>query len=413
MTLEPGRVVGGKYRVERLLGRGGMGAVYEATQLGLMRRVALKVLHHGAKLDARARARLEREARVSASFEHDAAVAVHDFGEEGDLVYLAMELLEGEPLRATIARDAPMTWARASAIAATIADVLEAAHRAGVVHRDLKPENVFVEPSGRTRLVDFGLAFIAHGAKETARLTVEGVVAGTPEYISPEQARGAELDGATDVYALGCVLYEMLAGSPPFVGGEIDVLTRHMFAPPPPLRDRVDDPSRPAALDALLAAMLDKRRDARPDAREVLRAIEGLGAAERARTAPLAGREARMVAPVGAKGSGVDAEIEVAVLGTLPPDVVLGLAANGIATYALEGQAGSEVAIAIDVDDAALEALAKRACVVAIDDARDVARLTRLMALGVSEVASRPIAIDDLTRRVRRALTLARRRGPR
>ena len=202
------------YRIVGLLGRGGMGEVYEAEDLRLGRRVALKVLSHGARGDGESRARLEREARAASRLDHPNVGAVYEIGDtEGGALYIAMAYYEGRTLREVI-DEGPLAVDRAVDLARQIADGLRAAHAAGVVHRDVKPSNVIVTPDGVVKVIDFGVATVS-GAEP---ITSTGTVTGSAHYMAPEQARGERADARADVWALGVVLYEMLAGRRPFDG---------------------------------------------------------------------------------------------------------------------------------------------------------------------------------------------------
>jgi len=413
-----GGLIAGRYRVEAELGRGGMGVVYRAMQLPMERAVALKVLKKELTGDARARVRFEREARAASALAHPSAVAIHDFGEHEGMAYLAMELVEGRGLRALIEEGAGV--ARAIDLAAQLADVLASAHEAGLVHRDLKPENVIVEATvegDRVRVLDFGLAFLERGPG--GRMTREGIVVGTPEYLSPEQARGEDVGPATDVYALACVLHELLTRRPPFAGSELDVLTKQMFAPPPPLSGE-GALEVPAALDELRRAMLEKQPARRPsaaEARDRLRALDPDPDRARARARQdgyLGPRATRMVDAVRATASS-DGALEVAIAGTLDAELVLGLMANGITAFTLSDDEplGPETVVIV-VPGASEEVVTELARsglpVIAAIDRADVARLSILLRAGAADVATRPLSVPDLAKKIRR---LARDRARR
>ena len=208
----------GHFHVDGPLGAGGMGEVYRARDLQLDREVAIKVLPAAVARDPDRLARFEREARALARLSHPNILAIHEFGREGDVAYAVTELLRGETLRQRLARGR-LPWRKAVEIAAGIADGLASAHAHGIVHRDLKPENLFLTSDGQPRILDFGLArFDAEADSEEitrespAAITREGVVLGTLGYLSPEQAQGEPGDARSDVFALGCVLFEMLSG---------------------------------------------------------------------------------------------------------------------------------------------------------------------------------------------------------
>ncbi|HVV88346.1 MAG TPA: serine/threonine-protein kinase, partial [Kofleriaceae bacterium] len=316
--MQPGVVLADKYRLERVLGEGTTGQVWRAVQLDLDRPVALKLMHPMLADREDAQLRFLREARVAASLRHPGAVRILDFGDSSAGLYLAMELLVGQTLRARQAAG-PLPRALALDLAAQIAVVLDAAHRINLVHRDIKPENIFLvggqagppalersarrgtaavaaaepgsgslhDPGGvgdagapRVRVVDFGLAFIADAQTSLGRLTADGVLGGTPAYMSPEQARGRAVGPPSDVYSLGCTLYELVAGRPPFVGSVTEVITRHAYAPAVPLRELELSPPPPVALDELLRTMLSKSPPLRPTAAQVVAALGTIAAGD-------------------------------------------------------------------------------------------------------------------------------------
>jgi len=236
-----GRVLDEKYRLDRRLGEGGMGTVYQATHLLIDRPVALKVLHQRFVEDEAAQERFRREARAAGRLRHTNAVTVTDFGRTADgCVYIVMELLEGRNLREVLAFESPLESRRAVALMLQVAAAVEAAHESGVIHRDLKPANIFiVQPKNAPPLVkvlDFGIAKLAADSvddSEQHALTLTGVMIGTPRYMSPEQCDGAHLTPASDVYSLGIILYEMLTGSTPFTGASpLAVALQHSSKPP-------------------------------------------------------------------------------------------------------------------------------------------------------------------------------------
>jgi eukaryotic-like serine/threonine-protein kinase len=258
MTEADGRLLGGRYRVEALLAVGGMGEVWAAGDLLLDRAVAVKVLGGAFAGDGRAAERLRREARAAGRLEHPAIARVLDLGEDGGRPYLVMELLEGESLAERIARAGPMEPAEAARVVAAVAGALEAAHRAGVIHRDVKPGNVFLTSDGGVKVLDFG---IASAAGDTTLTT--GVLLGTAAYLAPERALGHQATAASDVYALGVVLYELLAGRRPFeAGSDIELVLAHINADPVPLA--MVAPSVPPALVAACEQAMAKDPAARP-----------------------------------------------------------------------------------------------------------------------------------------------------
>jgi len=222
MTEMIGRTLG-HYRIVEQIGAGGMGVVYRAHDERLDRDVAIKVLHEAMAQDADRLARFEREAKAVAKLDHPNILAIHDFGTDKGVTYAVTELLDGQNLRQSL-RASGMPWQKMVEVGAAIADGLAAAHGKGIVHRDLKPENVFVTSDGRVKALDFGLAQVKVRVEEEAETatmtpagTVAGTVMGTMGYMSPEQLRGEPSDARSDIFALGCVLYEMLSGQTAFL----------------------------------------------------------------------------------------------------------------------------------------------------------------------------------------------------
>jgi serine/threonine-protein kinase len=219
--LEPGRVLGGRYRLEGEIARGGMGTVWEATDPLLARQVAVKTLDPALATDEALRTRFRREAVTAAAVTHPNIVATYDTGDDEGTAYIVMELVHGATLRALIDTEGRLPVAQAAQIAHQVADALSVAHARGLVHRDVKPGNVLVQPDGRVKVTDFGIAKATGGGDE---LTKSGMVVGTARYLAPEQVDGRTVDDRADVYSLGLVLYEMLCGKAPFAA-DTDIAT--------------------------------------------------------------------------------------------------------------------------------------------------------------------------------------------
>ncbi|HEU5040652.1 MAG TPA: protein kinase, partial [Gemmatimonadales bacterium] len=246
-----------QYRLERELGRGGMGVVFLATDVTLDRRVAMKVIHPELAAHSSIARRFLAEARTIARVRHPGIVAVHSAGTHDGLLYYVMDEVAGESLRQRLAREGRLPPGEVARIVGDLASALDAAGRAGVVHRDVKPENVLLdEVTGRAMLADFGIARAMAGESSSSS-TGQGVAVGTPSYMSPEQAAGEEVDGRSDIYALGVVAYEMLAGQPPFVGTNRVVVSRHIAERPVPV-DRVR-PDCPRPLATAIMRALEKQ----------------------------------------------------------------------------------------------------------------------------------------------------------
>ena len=240
------------YRVESLIGRGGMGVVYRATDLSLERPVALKLIAPELAQDEQFRTRFLREPRLAASLDHPNVIPIYEAGEHEGQLYLAMRYVEGTDLKTTLERDGKLAPDRAIGLLAQVASALDAAHERALVHRDVKPGNVLIDRSGHVYLTDFGIT------KQTgADSTETGSVVGTLDYLAPEQIRGEPVDARTDCYALACVLYECLTGKPPFRRGtEAETLWGHMQEDPPPIRGQ-------PRMDRVLRTGLAKGKDAR------------------------------------------------------------------------------------------------------------------------------------------------------
>ena len=249
--------LGSQYRLERELGRGGMGVVFLATDATLDRRVAIKVVHPELALHDAITRRFLTEARTIARVRHPNIVAIHAAGSADGLLYYVMDEVAGESLRQRLAREGRLSTEETARIISDMASALDCAGRAGVVHRDVKPENVLLDQAtGRALLADFGIAR-AVAADPGGSSTGQGVAVGTPVYMSPEQAAGEEIDSRSDLYALGIVAYEMLAGHPPFQGPNRVVVSKHIAERPVPL-ERVR-PDAPGALTGAIMRALEKQ----------------------------------------------------------------------------------------------------------------------------------------------------------
>ncbi|HUS64333.1 MAG TPA: serine/threonine-protein kinase [Kofleriaceae bacterium] len=280
IPMAPGTLIG-NYRVIEPLATGGMGEVHLAVHVHLGRRAAIKLLHGRLVGDAEAAARFFAEAIAIARVQHPGIVALYDYGPYEGGAYLAMEYLEGETLRQRLDRTGRLAPGHAAWIGVQLAHTLAAAHAAGIIHRDLKPENIFLvrDPSGGQRdivkLLDFGVAKL--GREPTASFeTQRGDLLGTPFYMAPEQCMHAgAVDARSDVYALGCVLYQLVTGEVPFMGTLMQILVAHQTAPVP--HARALEPELPPALDALVARMMDKAPERRPQSMaEVSRALRAI-----------------------------------------------------------------------------------------------------------------------------------------
>lgn len=247
----PGRVLGDRYRLDHKLARGGMATVWVAEDPLLSRMVAVKLLHPELAVDEGLRARFRNEAIAAARLTHPGIVATYDTGDDDGVAYIVMELVDGFNLRHILDRNGRLAVRDSVDIGSQVADALDHAHRHGLVHRDVKPANVLVQPDGRVKVTDFGIA----KAAGTDDLTRTGTVIGTARYLAPEQVNGGAVDGRADVYALGLVLYEMLVGRPPF-GGDTDIATAvaRLTSTPDPVRSA--RPEVPRAVEDVVARSL-------------------------------------------------------------------------------------------------------------------------------------------------------------
>jgi serine/threonine-protein kinase len=302
-----GKCLDGRYRIEAQLGAGGAGTVYRARHLGLDRAVALKVLRTRERWGSRKR--FEREARALAQLSHEHIVAVSDCGVDGDVPYLVMELLEGESLAARLERGA-LPPELACDLLRQLLEGLAYVHERGLVHRDLKPGNLFLERSAqgreRLKLLDFGLAKLLQQTEDAA-VTLSGEVFGTPAYMPPEQITGESIDARSDVYSVGLVAFEMIAGRRPFQGHEAELLRQHLVEPLPRLAQLRPAPpaALAAALDPLLARATDKDKTKRfAQAREMAEALGAAMPAELLAPQPLARTTGAGTLPARTLGSG-------------------------------------------------------------------------------------------------------------
>ena len=441
MSVGAGTLIAGRYELIELIGKGGMGSVWRARQLNLDRELALKLLEpEEFESSSEARRRFAREAHVASAIKHPNVIEIYDVGEHRGLTYLAMELLEGLSLRDRISGEERLSIEFVIDVGEALAEALVAAHALGAVHRDLKPENIFLELAGQTLRVvvlDFGLAFIDKHEK-LGRMTQHGVVMGTPHYLSPEQARGLEVGAPTDIYSLGCVIYELLTGNPPFLGSPLNVMSQHLYVAPQLTSDL--RPQVPRELDELITAMLSKRPEQRPGILEVreqfaLLASTLSGRRQRGRGATyLEDRAERMIsfsptAPLpqpATRSSAVllgadNIDLHVAYIGELSDDIDLGLLSNDIGIAPWTGASeGIELLLVTESDPERLLAEAEAAIatglpVVVAAPSSDRLVMGALARLGATELTASPLAIDSLVRAIRRAKRRhdRRRRGRR
>ncbi|WP_437601414.1 serine/threonine-protein kinase [Sorangium sp. So ce590] len=442
-----GRVLGGKYNLVRLLGAGGMGEVYEAEHVLLGVPVAVKTMHPHIAMLPESRRRFLREARAASRLVHRNVVKVLDLGgdeDDGDeLIYLVMELLKGQSLAARLRAPRELLGlAEATAIFAGILEGVGAAHGSGIVHRDLKPENVLLaEQDGElvAKVVDFGLAHLDDPLDAGPTLTSSDMVAGTPEYMSPEQCRSLVVGPSSDLYSCGCILTALLQGTPPFCGlPAVELMAMHMFSIPPPLIRPPGAPPVPPLLERLRLDLLSKLPERRPESAAAARArldeamsreAEARRLPERKADVPLGGRgeraqpwldgETARFAPVpehavallrlAPAGQGFSEACEIGLdaqgihLAEVPDAAAL--VASGLGVAVIDAGADVEAACAL------LEALGRaapgvRAVVCASGLSSE--RMNALVAAGAADVTRYPVAPDVLSRKIARVVRRGR-----
>jgi serine/threonine-protein kinase len=275
------QVLGERYEIGGVLGRGGMAEVHRGRDLRLGREVAVKVLRHDLARDPSFQVRFRREAQASASLNHPAIVAVYDTGEDrtatGATPYIVMEYVEGDTLRDVLRREGRLTPERAMSLSADICGALDFSHRNGIVHRDVKPGNVMITPQGTVKVMDFGIARAV--SDSAATMTSTAAVIGTAQYLSPEQARGEGVDARSDVYSMGCMLYELVTGAPPFTGDSPVAVAYQHVREDPRLPSSIAR-EIPPELDAIVLKAMSKnpanRYQSAADMRnDLLRALAG------------------------------------------------------------------------------------------------------------------------------------------
>jgi serine/threonine-protein kinase len=306
-----GKTVARKYRVEAMIGEGGMGKVYKATQLVLDKPVVLKVLRQALLSDERTVARFQREAKAASRLNHPNSISILDFGQAEDgAMYIAMEYVSGKDLHHILSREWPLAESRVIRIVGQVLSALSDAHGAGVIHRDLKPENIMIEQRRGepdfVKVLDFGIAKITDSSGEDGpALTRAGFVCGTPEYMSPEQARGAQLDHRSDLYAVGVILYQLTSGLLPFDSeSAVGFATKHLTEQPPLPSKRRPEARISVGMERLIMKTLSKSPDDRPQTAEQFRAEllaidkERRGGASARRSATGASNSQRRLTPI-------------------------------------------------------------------------------------------------------------------
>jgi Flp pilus assembly protein TadD len=299
-SAQVGQVIAGRYEIVRLLGQGGMGAVYQAKQISMDRMVALKLIHPHVATSPDVVKRFHREMQACSRIEHPNTIQVFDYGDEKGQLFLAMEFLDGKPLGKVLAEAGALPLSRLLHITIQITRALGAAHQRGIAHRDLKPDNVMLlerygEPDF-VKVLDFGIARFLEEQTDVSKMTAEGALIGTPMYMSPEQALGKTIDHRSDFYSLGVMLYQMALGQPPFNGPTLAslIVAHAQEAPTPP--SSVKPGIVPASLEKLILRLLAKDPTERPEtAAELLHLLEGCKGGDLALASTEAGTTARPI----------------------------------------------------------------------------------------------------------------------
>ncbi|MRG96532.1 serine/threonine-protein kinase [Polyangium spumosum] len=443
-----GLVLGDKYRLLARIGAGGMGEVYRGEHVTLRMPVAVKLLHYKIALEPDYVRRFYREARAATLLDHPNVVRVIDFGEDHGIPFLVMEYLVGTTLHAWLRdRDAAPPLADVRDILGQICDAFEVAHARGIVHRDLKPENVFLTDVGGKRtakILDFGLAHVElpKGEDRGPTLTQPEAVGGTPEYMSPEQCHSLAVGPSTDIYAIGCVLTAMLQGRPPFLGkNSVEIISAHLFLPPPPLTRPAGSEPVPPLLEKLRLEMLAKQPERRPASATVVKqrledALDPQSLATQLVTRkgnePLGGRASRAPQWEGQTTRALDSTdpghglaevgwIRLASPAGVDAACVTGLASQGIYLVPLEAldeKAQQKLGVVVvdaggDVEAAATKIaevarILPRARVLVCATSLTPERMTRLVSAGAADVASAPASPDGLGKKIGRILRRGR-----
>jgi eukaryotic-like serine/threonine-protein kinase len=286
-----GTVFADRYRILGVLGQGGMGRVYEAEHVNINKKLAIKVLRPEVVSDPATVARFRQEARSASSIGHENIIEIEDFATLPDKsVYLAMELLQGQPLGVRMREPPPLTMLEAVKLMLPVCDALHAAHQKGIVHRDMKPDNIFLSQKGgrlTPKILDFGIAKVS-GEEGGVNLTQAGAIFGTPLYMSPEQAKGAPLDHRTDIYSVGVILYELLTGRVPFkADSQVQLLSAHITIPPPSFAEVAPDRAIPPALEQVVLRAMSKAPADRQASMAELHEQLRLGAAQSTSAQPV------------------------------------------------------------------------------------------------------------------------------
>lgn len=434
-----GATIGDKYRIGELVGRGGMGAIYRAIHVELDEPVAIKFLHPVFASTAELRARFRREAVALARLRHRCIVSLLDFGEHDGEPFMVMELVAGRSLAAVI-EEGPLSLPFIASVFDQLLEVLVVASAAGIVHRDIKPSNVMIVAADHVKLLDFGLVQLPNTSIE--KLTETGMAHGTPDYMSPEQCEGKETTGAADVYSVGVMLYECLAGKPPFDGeSAAQLMAQHLFVEPPPLASRGAPAGLPRALEDLVLRAMAKAPDARPAAEAMRRELAAItrgtdplsvaesASRERARVAALSRGERAVTGRVADPAE--SARAASATSGAHPPvEVRIGdasrasrlrsaLAVAGIGAVVApaardpdDGGAGAEIVV-VSADDglAELSRAVSRGAQAIVVDVRDVEQTRACIRAGARDILAIETADAELAARVAR-LQARRRRKP-
>ncbi len=412
MTSLLGRTISGRYVLDSLIGSGGMGEIYLAHDKKLERLIAVKVLLSSISRRSDSEARFRREAKIGAQLSHPNIVRIYDFGSEEGILYLVMELLDGQDLGDYLLENPPLSVGQTLELAEQISSAMHCAHQMQLVHRDLKPENIFLLSTVPlvSKVVDFGMALALEGPDDIQQMTQEGLVSGTPKYMAPEQLRGSKPQPASDVYGLACVLFSAITGKTPYTGESLgQIAAHHLFANAPQIPDsRIDVPP---VVRELLQRCFSKDPLRRPTMVQIRDRVQAVRRSyESPHGSPLqsAGNFDPDSRP--AKRKGVN-RVNVCFVGEFEDSLCIAVAAAGMEIVAESELSAGDVLISLGQGLQSLPSYAERRLIVIVDTVPgDMERISQLVRAGVQEVVPRPTKPDELVRKIRRSIRALRHR---
>ncbi|MBL4634535.1 MAG: serine/threonine protein kinase [Kofleriaceae bacterium] len=405
MSILLGRTIAGRYVLDSLIGSGGMGEIYLAHDETLERKVAVKVLLSGISQRSDSEARFRREAKIGAQLSHPNIVRIYDFGSEQGVLYLVMELLEGQDLGDYLLENPPLSVGQTLELAQQISSAMHCAHQMQLVHRDLKPENIFLLSTAPlvSKVVDFGMALALEGPPDIQQMTQEGLVSGTPKYMAPEQLRGSKPQPASDVYGLACVMFSALTGQTPYTCESLgQIAAHHLFANAPQIPDsRIDVPPVVRELLQRCFAKDPLRRPTMAQIRDRVQAVRKSYESPHGSPHPI---EKFDPDSLPAKRNGVS-RVKVCFVGEFEDSLCIAVAAAGMEIVGESELSAGDVLISLGQGIKSLPRYAERRLIVIVDTVPgDMERISQLLRAGVQEVVPRPTKPDELVRKIRRSI---------